>query len=113
MDEDAFPVFSVTLEDEENLRMSYMPYLKNGGIFIATSQTKAIGERVLVKLSLLGQAAIEFTGTVAWITPAGAQGNRPTGIGVQFESDRATELKSIIEKALGEKLKLNLETDTI
>lgn len=112
MDE-AFPVFSVTLENEQTLQASYMPYLKNGGLFIATSQLRAIGDRVEVKLSLLGGDPISFTATVAWITPPGAQGNRPTGIGVHFEADRASELKQLIEKALGNTLKSDLETDTL
>ncbi|MAZ43952.1 MAG: pilus assembly protein PilZ [Legionellales bacterium] len=111
--DDAFPVFSVTLENEDMLRASYMPYLKHGGLFVATTQIKEIGERVQVKLSLLGSEPLDFTGTVAWVTPSGAQGNRPSGIGIHFEADRASEIKTQIEKALGNQIKSDSETDTI
>jgi type IV pilus assembly protein PilZ len=112
MDSD-IPVFSVVLENEDILRVAYMPYLKNGGLFIATTQKKALGELVRVKMSLLGETPIEFVGRVAWITPDGAQGHRPAGIGVQFETDDAEKLRSKIEKALKDKLQSDLETDTL
>jgi type IV pilus assembly protein PilZ len=60
-----------------------MPFLRNGGLFIPTNKRFTLGEEVFVLLALMDEAEkIPITGTVVWVTPKGAQGNRQAGIGV-------------------------------
>jgi len=56
---------------------------------------------------------VTIEGTVIWITPKGAQGNKPAGIGVQFISDNKAMVCDKIETYLAGKLKLAQSTYTM
>jgi type IV pilus assembly protein PilZ len=90
-----------------------MPFLRNGGLFIRTNKRFTLGEEVFVLLALMDEAEkIPITGTVVWVTPKGAQGNRQAGIGVQFsEADFAAATK--IEEHLGTGLVSDRPTHTM
>ena len=94
-------ILSLTIKDRTVLYAAYMPFLRNGGLFIPTNKRFTLGEEVFVLLALMDEAEkIPITGTVVWGTPKGAQGNRQAGIGVQFsEADFAAATK--IEEHLG------------
>jgi len=83
------------------LYAAYVPFLRNGGVFIPTNKRFTLGEEVFVLLALMDEAEkMPITGTVVWVTPKGAQGNRQAGTGVQFsEADFAAATK--IEEHLG------------
>jgi type IV pilus assembly protein PilZ len=95
------------------LYAAYMPFLRNGGLFIRTNKRFTLGEEVFVLLALMDEAEkIPITGTVVWVTPKGAQGNRQAGIGVQFsEADFAAATK--IEEHLGTGLVSDRPTHTM
>lgn len=62
-----------------------MPFVKGGGIFVPTPKRYMLGDEVFVLLTLPDSSErLPVAGKVIWTTPAGAQGNRPAGIGVQF-----------------------------
>jgi type IV pilus assembly protein PilZ len=86
---------------------------KQGGLFISTNKRFTSGEEVFVLLALMDEAEkIPITGTVVWVTPKGAQGNRQAGIGVQFsEADFAAATK--IEEHLGTGLVSDRPTHTM
>ena len=90
-----------------------MPFLRNGGLFIRTNKRFTLGEEVFVLLALMDEAEkIPINGTVVWVTPKGAQGNRQAGIGVQFsEADFAAATK--IEEHLGTGLVSDRPTHTM
>jgi type IV pilus assembly protein PilZ len=76
-------ILSLTIKDRTVLYAAYMPFLRNGGLFIPTNKRFTLGEEVFVLLALMDEAEkIPITGTVVWVTPKGAQGNRQAGIGV-------------------------------
>jgi type IV pilus assembly protein PilZ len=76
-------ILSLTIKDRTVLYAAYMPFLRNGGLFIRTNKRFTLGEEVFVLLALMDEAEkIPITGTVVWVTPKGAQGNRQAGIGV-------------------------------
>ena len=52
-------------------------------------------------------------GKVVWITPIGAQGNKPAGIGVQFIGENSRYFCNKIETYLAGMLKSTQGTDTI
>lgn len=89
-------ILSLTIRDKAVLYAAYMPYLKNGGLFIPTNKAYTLGDEVFMLLSLMDEPEkIPVAGKVAWITPKGAQGNRAAGIGVQFEGDDDTANRKI------------------
>jgi type IV pilus assembly protein PilZ len=106
-------ILSLTIKDRTVLYAAYMPFLRNGGLFIRTNKRFTLGEEVFVLLALMDEAEkIPITGTVVWVTPKGAQGNRQAGIGVQFsEADFAAATK--IEEHLGTGLVSDRPTHTM
>ena len=81
-------ILSLTIKDKAVLYAAYMPFLKNGGLFVPTNKTYKIGDEVFMLLNLMDEAdKIPISGKVVWLTPKGAQGNRAAGIGVQFSED--------------------------
>ena len=106
-------VLNVIIADKQALYDSYMSFLRNGGLFIQTSQEYRLGDEVLVLLKLLDQPEkLPVSGTVVWITPQGAQGNRPAGIGIEFSEEDAA-LNATIENYLGGSLTSDKVTHTL
>ena len=112
-DETKQGILSLTIKDRTVLYAAYMPFLRNGGLFIPTNKRFALGEEVFVLLALMDEAEkIPINGTVVWVTPKGAQGNRQAGIGVQFsEADFAAATK--IDEHLGTGLVSDRPTHTM
>ena len=108
-------ILSVVISDKTVLNESYMPFVKNGGLFIPTKKTYSLGNEVFVLLTLMDEREkIPFAGRVVWITPKGAQGNRPAGIGVQFHDDQnGIAVRNKIETYLGGALKSDRPTFTM
>jgi type IV pilus assembly protein PilZ len=107
-------VLSLAIKEKAALYASYMPFVKNGGLFIPTNKSFKIGDEVFMLLSLLDDPAkLKVVGHVIWITPV-TQGNRPQGIGVQFrEKDGGQEARNKIEGLLGGALKSGKPTYTM
>ena len=108
-------VLSLTIRERSALYAAYMPYVKGGGLFIPTNRSYQMGDQVFMLLSLMDEPGkLSLSGKVVWITPAGAQGNRQQGIGVQFEdSDSGRAARNKIESILGNAMKSNRPTHTI
>jgi type IV pilus assembly protein PilZ len=108
-------VLSLNIREKSALYAAYMPALKGGGIFIPTNKSYHIGDDVFMLLSLLGDPnKLPVAGRVVWITPAGTQGNKVQGIGVQFNSDDSgTAARVKIEGLLGGYLHSSRPTHTM
>ena len=109
-------ILSLKISDQNMLYHSFMPFLKNGGLFIPTNKTYNIGEEVFILLSLMDEVEkIPVAGTIAWITPRGAQGNQASGIGVHFSDidGSASVVRGKIENYLVDKLKSDKSTYTM
>lgn len=108
-------ILSVTIADKQALYDAYMPFVKNGGLFIATKKEYALGNEVFVLLTLMDEKEkTPFSGRVVWVTPKGAQGNRLSGIGVQFNDDQGgKDVRNKIEGYLGGLLKSDKPTHTM
>ncbi|MDR2239933.1 MAG: PilZ domain-containing protein [Zoogloeaceae bacterium] len=86
-------VISLNIKSKSALHAVYMPYLKNGGIFVPTNKCYSIGDEVFLLLSLMDEPdKLAIAGAVAWLTPAGAQNGKTQGIGVHFRDDEAGQL---------------------
>ena len=90
-------ILTLNIKDKSALYVSYMPFIKNGGLFIPTTRDSKLGDEVFLLLTLMDSAErLPVAGKVVWITPRGAQGKRQQGIGVQFSAqDGGATLKKI------------------
>lgn len=78
-------ILTLSIKDKGALYNAYMPFLKNGGIFVPTNKKYRIGDEVFILVNLMDEKErLPIAGKVVWITPPGSQGNRVAGIGVQF-----------------------------
>lgn len=106
-------ILSLTIKDKSVLYAAYMPFIKNGGLFIPTNKNYKLGDEVFMLLNLMDEAEkIPVAGKVAWITPNGAQGKRAAGVGVQF-NDGDNTARSRIETHLAGALKSDRPTHTM
>ncbi len=108
-------MLSLSIKEKTALYAAYMPFLRNGGLFIPTSRLHQIGDQVYMLLSLMDDPAkLPLSGKVVWITPAGAQGSRQQGIGVQFDSSESSNaVRNKIESILGNAMKATRQTHTM
>mgnify|MGYP002623076103 FL=1 len=90
-------ILTLSIRDKSALFLAYMPFVKNGGLFIPTTKDYRLGDEVFILLTLMeDQERLPVAGKVVWLTPRGAQGKRQQGIGVQFsEQDGGTTQKKI------------------
>ena len=73
-------ILSLTIRDKSALYASYMPFIKNGGLFIPTAKAYKLGDEVFMLLTLTdSKEKLPVAGRVVWITPKGAQGNKTAG----------------------------------
>ena len=56
---------------------------------------------------------LQISGKIVWISPPGALGNRPRGVGVQFTGDTARKAANMIENRLGATISLTRSTHTM
>ncbi len=107
-------ILSLTIKDKSALYAAYMPFVKNGGLFIPTNKSYQIGDEVFMLLTLMEEPEkIPVAGTIVWITPKGAQGNRAAGIGVQFSDQDGGAARNKIETYLAGALKADRPTHTM
>ncbi len=108
-------VLSLAIKERSALYTAYMPFLKNGGIFVPTTRSYKIGDEIFIILELMGDPQkYPIAGKVAWITPAGANNNKTQGIGVHFPDDESgMRAKVTIEKHLGTALRSTRGTHTV
>jgi len=72
-------VLSLSIKEKAALYAAYMPYLKNGGIFVPTTRPYQLGDDVYLILTLLDDSTrIPVAGKVVWVSPA-AGGKVPRG----------------------------------
>lgn len=98
-------ILTLTIKDKAVLYAAYMPYVRNGGLFIATPKAYQLGDEVFLLLNLMDESEkVPVAGKVVWVTPKGAQGNRAAGIGLQFNGENEaarTKIEAYLAGALG------------
>ena len=108
------PLINCSFSTESLLYLAYMPFIKGGGIFIRSNHFLPLEEKVSLSIILLDEHdPYLIDGSVVWITPKDAQGNKPPGFGVQFSGENSRHLCNKIETYLAGMLKSSQLTDTI
>ena len=107
-------ILSLTIRDKSALYASYMPFVRNGGLFIPTSKSYRLGDEVFMLLTLIeDKEKLPIAGKIIWLTPKGSQGNRTAGIGVQFSDLDKGQTRHKIENVLAAALKSERATHTM
>ncbi|MFV8833821.1 PilZ domain-containing protein [Aquisalimonas sp.] len=107
-------ILSLTIKDKHALYAAYMPHVRNGGLFVPTSNTYRLGDEVFMLLTLMEESEkLPVVGKVIWITPQGAQGNRTAGVGLQFSDKDGGPARTKIETYLAGALESERPTHTI
>ena len=107
-------LLTLTIKDKSALYLAYMPYVINGGLFIPTNSSYRLGDEVFMLLSLMDdKERLPVAGKIIWITPQGAQGNKASGIGVQFSDQDNGTTRNKIEGFLAGALQADRPTHTM
>jgi len=102
------------LKDKGALFSSYMPFIRDGGLFIQTDKEYKLGEEIFILLKLMSHGdKMPLATKVVWITPMCAQAGRKPGIGVQFLHDEAKIVREKIESYLVGSIASDHKTDTM
>lgn len=93
--------FSLEFLSDRELYQYYMPFVKNGGLFVRTPEYYSLGDDIKLEVTLPDalEASIVI-GKVCWLTPIGAQNGTPAGIGVSFDEDK-DNVRNQIEQLIG------------
>jgi type IV pilus assembly protein PilZ len=107
-------ILSLAIKDKASLYTAYIPFIKNGGLFIPTTKSYKLGDEVFMLLTLMDDPErLPVAGKVVWITPKGASGSRNPGIGVQFSGQDNGTTRNKIETILGGALSTDRPTQTM
>ncbi|NND81030.1 MAG: pilus assembly protein PilZ [Gammaproteobacteria bacterium] len=107
-------VISIAIKDKQALYMSYMPFVENGGLFVPSKKDHDLGDELFLLVQIMDNPEpVHISGKVVWISPPGAIGNRPRGVGVQFIGEDARKTADLIESKLGGSLTLTRPTHTM
>lgn len=107
-------ILSLSIKDKSALYSAYMPFIKNGGLFIPTKREYAMGEEVFLLLNLMNEMErLPIAGKIIWKTPTGAEGYRAPGIGVQFSDQDGGAARNKIENYLAGALESDRATHTM
>jgi type IV pilus assembly protein PilZ len=90
-------ILSFAIKDKGALYASFMPFIKNGGLFIPTTKGYQLGDEIFLLLQLMDETdRMPVAGKVVWVTPPGAEGTRAIGVGVQFsDQDKGAARRKI------------------
>ena len=78
-------ILYLNFRDRDVLYQAFMPFMRNGGLFVRTRKQYRLGSGVLLVIKLMEETEeIVVPGKVAWVTPKGEQNGRVAGIGVQL-----------------------------
>ena len=62
-------ILSLAIKDKSVLYAAYMPFVRNGGLFIPTKKDYELGDEVFMLLNLMEEAEkIPVAGRVVWIS---------------------------------------------
>jgi type IV pilus assembly protein PilZ len=107
-------ILSLAIKDKSSLHAAYIPFVKNGGVFVPSKKPYKLGDEVFILLTLMdNKERLPIAGRVVWITPQGAQGNRTPGIGVQFSEQDNGATRNLIEGLLAGMLQDDRPTHTM
>lgn len=106
-------ILNLSIKDPQALYAAYMPFVQNGGLFIATRKNYVLGDEVFLLLDLIEEPErIPLTGKVILITPKGMGGSRREGIGIQL-NEKHSDIQGKFETYLAGMMESDSPTNTM
>lgn len=106
-------IISVHFEKKTELYKSYMPYIKQGALFIKTKRLFKLNDEAFIRIQFFEETEkFLLQGKVVWVTPICAQGGKPAGIGVQLGAEGKV-IRNKVETYLAGMLESENETHTL
>ncbi len=106
-------MLALTIKDKVVLYNAYIPFVKNGGIFVPNKTDYEIGDEVFMLLNLMDEAEkIPIAGKVVWVAKKGVKSPHTPGVGIQF-TEPDNQAKDKIENYLGGSLNSSNSTHTM
>ncbi|HTM64139.1 MAG TPA: PilZ domain-containing protein [Gammaproteobacteria bacterium] len=100
-------VLKYVFKDPLECNLSYMPFIKGGGLFLPSMKEYALGDQVIIDLTLPGKNdSMRIEGRVVWITPKNALHHVISGIGIQFTGADAQTIRYQLEAQLDTKIEV-------
>ncbi len=101
---EASQLLQLDIQNKVVLHSHYMPFIKDGGIFIQTEREFEFEQRVVMLLRFLDKGKkLPISGRVVWISPKSGRGSSVSpGVGLQFAGDKRKEIQKAIEAYLGD-----------
>lgn len=94
---------SLSLANTEAVHNHYMPFFKDGGLFIPTPLNIEFNTKVILQLKLQQeQKKLTIPGIVSWVAPVGVQRGIGQGIGIQFHGEHCNKIQRFFEELLGD-----------
>lgn len=107
-------VHPLSFSSKEQLYRAYMPYIRQGALFVKTQQKYQLGDEVFLLIQLPeDNKKTSIVGKVVWVTPMCAQGSKTSGIGVQLQHKEGEALNIQIQKTIADLLQSDQATDTM
>jgi type IV pilus assembly protein PilZ len=108
------PIVPLRFKNVNQLYKSFMPWLKNGGLFIPTNKRFEMGQEVLLMVNLPEMIdKLPAAGVVAWVCPKDVTGHNKPGVGIEFTDEEGFALRLRIEGMLVEQMKTQAPTYTL
>ena len=101
---EASQLLQLEIQNKVFLHSHYMPFIKDGGIFIPTEQEFHFEQQVVMLLRFIDKGKkLPISGRVVWISPKSGRGSSVTpGVGLQFAGDNRKDIQKAIEAYLGD-----------
>lgn len=99
-------IIKLVITDKQDLAKAYIPFFKNGGLFVKGKTNFNLGDEIFLIVSLeeTGEQ-LAVNGRIGWLSPPSSV-TYPSGIGIHFNQEKAgLDAKSRIEILLGSLLK--------
>lgn len=108
------PIIPLRFKTLGQLYKSYMPWFKNGGIFIPTTRRFQMGQEILMMVILPETTEkLPAAGIVSWVSPHNSTGHKKQGVGVEFTDEEGIALRYRIDGLLREQLEKGDPTYTL
>ncbi len=106
-------MLALTIKDKVVLYNAYMPFVKNGGIFVPNKTDYEVGDEVFMLLNLMDESEkIPIAGKVIWVAKKGVKSPHTPGVGIQF-TESENQAKDKIETYLAGSLSSSNSTHTM
>lgn len=107
-------VIPVRFKNLDQLYKSYMPFLRNGGLFIPTRRRYLMGQEIMIVVQLPEEDhSLSVAGIVSWVNTENATGHKKQGIGVEFADGNGISLRAKIDALLSDRADSEMPTYTL